>query len=115
MVGIMIGIVVAGVLSFHFARRSVDSRVVAANVAQEITDLRNIRGRHLDDAAEVLEIHLDGYIIALGIELAKVPPPRRDPWLVKALEQAHDYRQTSPHRAGSPDDEAMVQKAFDLL
>ena len=115
LVGIVIGIVVAGVLWLHVTKRSVESRVVAANVAQEITDLRNIRDRHPDDVAEMLEIHLDGYIISLGTELGKVPPTRRDPWLVRALERARDYRQMSPHRAGSPDDEALVQKAFNLV
>jgi hypothetical protein len=115
LVGIIIGIVVGGVLWSHFVGRSLASRVTAANVAQEITDLRNIRDRHPNDAAEMLEIHLDGYILALGTELAKVPPSRRDPWLVRALEQACDYRQTFPNPAISPDDEALLKKASSLV
>ena len=115
LVGILIGLVVGGVLRMHFVGPSVANRVVAANVALDIENLRNIRHFHSHDPVELLETGLDGYIVAIGMELAKVPPARRDRWLLKALEQARNYRQVFPHEAGSPDDEALVKKALSLV
>lgn len=115
LLGFVLGLIAAGLIWMHFVRRSVASTLTAAGVMQEVTELREIRDGNSKDAAGLLELHLDGDIIALGMKLDKVSPGRRDPQLVSALEQAHDYRQIFPHKADSPEDAALIKKAFNLV
>lgn len=115
LLGCIIGLVIAGLLWMHFMRHSIAATFQAATMMQEVSELRSIRNGHADKAAKLLELHLDNDIIAAGMQLSKVPASRRDPSLVSALEQARDYRQTFPHKADSPQDEALIKKAFSLV
>jgi hypothetical protein len=112
--GIVIGVVVAVLVCEHFAKE-LFATFTAATMSQEVTELRNIRDGHADQAAKLLEIHLDGDIIAAAMRLEKVPSSRRDPSLVSALEQARDYRHIFPHTVDSPEDETLIKKAFSLI
>jgi hypothetical protein len=114
LLGIIIGAVGIGMLSVHLTNKFMGF-ATASSAGQEVAVLRCIRTGDTNHAIELQEIHLDGDIVILGSLLGDVSPGHRDPTFIKTLERARDYRAKYPHKSDSPEGDALVAKAFDLV
>jgi hypothetical protein len=70
----------------------------AANSTRCVAVLRFLRSGETDRAANMLEVYLDGDLMALGLAYRSATPEQRDAaWAASAIRMAREYREAHPH------------------
>jgi hypothetical protein len=83
----------------------------AADVGIIVAVLERLRSGRTNDAVQLLETRLDGALVGIGT----APQDARNANVNSAARMAQRYRGEHPHKAGTPEVEAAIVRAFASL
>ncbi len=86
----------------------------AGTASMDLATLQCLQSGDTNHAAELLNMNLDGEVIALGSFTEHHASLRRDPLLLGVLHRVRDYRVKHPYKEPA-DCQILLQKAFDLV
>jgi hypothetical protein len=91
------------------------STSLAEEIGTDVVLLNQLRANNVTNAADFLEIRLNGSLVGLGVYLQNIPESRRDPTQVGILGQAKEYRSKFPYKDSFPLGDQMISNAFSLV
>ena len=101
---LIVGLVAGGYTAARVWEHSMKQFAAAAagaSVQSALASLNRLRAGKTNDVIELLEIRLNGEMLALEIILEEIPPHRRDTNSVSLLERARAYRAAHPKSSAS--------------
>ncbi len=116
---LVIGLVGGWFASAHFKNQWIESYMKTSeynNPSQRCRVLIELRASKTNEAAETLEILMDGDILGFGSFVRDMPPDQHRAAGMKLLEAVIDYRAAHPWKsAGYPDIDKGVADVFALV
>ncbi|MEW6685318.1 MAG: hypothetical protein AB1393_03820 [Candidatus Edwardsbacteria bacterium] len=116
LVGTVVGLAIGGYGGFHFGACFILDQCLskdARNIQSHVVMLRHLRTGKMDQAIELLEVHLDDELIIFDPEKPYPRLSRQTTFEInKAIRESKEYRLAHPRKSNRPAVDQMVRNVF---